>query len=532
MCSKDVSRAGRLCARGTEALYQAILTRRYLVRKVIPLLAMLSVALCTAMVIIVLSVMGGFLQMVRESQKKLLGDVAINVPLTGFGHYEEMIKEIAALPETEAVAPLTEAFGLLKLPDDQVAGIQIMGIEPVSFDAVTGWGGTMYWRPLRPEEVGETDRADLRHPENTDLPVTAEEKDDLLRRMEEDGRTLLASRREPGGVFSKAPGAVLGIEISPYNRRIRMNSYEINKLWMPLNEVTISVIPISQEGGVLDAESRKIPVANEFSAGRYDADSNIVFVPFELLQRMLKLQPKSRVTDRQKSDADGNLMFDEFGNPVMEEEAITGKATRVLIKAKEGVEPVALKEKVQEIYEKYEATYPDDVPMMTSKRVLTWEEQIAEFIAQVQKETALVTTLFSIISLVSVFLVLAIFWTIVQQKTRDVGVLRAVGASKSGVAWLFLRYAAILGVVGVLLGGLIAYVIVTNINPIHEFIGEVTGTYIWDPKAYYFNTLPNRIDPYEATAIMASGILFAVVGAMIPAIRAAFIDPVQALRFE
>ena len=519
---------------GDKRVYQAILTRRYLVGKVIPLLAMFSVALCTAMVIIVLSVMGGFLRMVRDSQKKLLGDVAINAPLTGFGHYEEIADEIASLPDTLAVTPVVEAFGLLKLPDDQVDGIQILGIEPASFDAVTGWAGTMFWRPVSDAEARELDIGDYRHPRNDDLPISRETREALLTKMLEEGRSLSHTETLPDGSTRTSPAAVVGIEISPYNHRQRMNTYTVSytDMWLPLNEVTISVIPISEGGSVLDAESRRLHVANEFTAGRYDADSNFVFVPFDLLQKMLKLHPKMRITDRPQLDSDGMPVHDEFGNPVMQTEPVSGRATRMLIKGKPGVEPAALRDAVKSIYARYRQQFPDDLPPMSDNRVLTWNEQIREFIAQVEKETALVTTLFSIISLVSVFLVLAIFWTIVQQKTRDVGILRAVGASRPGIAWLFLRYAAILGVVGALIGGAIAWLIVTNINPIHEFIGAKTGTYIWDPKAYYFNTLPNTIDPIQACVIMGSGVVFAVIGGLIPALRAAFIDPVKALRFE
>jgi len=143
-----------------------------------------------------------------------------------------------------------------------------------------------------------------------------------------------------------------------------------------------------------------------------------------------------------------------------------------------------------------------------------------------------VTTLFAIISLVSVVLVLSIFWTVVQQKTRDIGILRAVGASRAGITWLFLRYGMILGILGVILGAVLAHLIVWNINPIHEFLGEQFGMVIWDPKIYMFDEVPSVVPRTTALIVMGAGVVFAVLGALIPALRAAMIDPVSALRYE
>jgi lipoprotein-releasing system permease protein len=90
----------------------------------------------------------------------------------------------------------------------------------------------------------------------------------------------------------------------------------------------------------------------------------------------------------------------------------------------------------------------------------------------------------------------------------------------------------ILGVVGSILGAAIAVVIVWNINPIHEFMGRAFHITIWDPKIYYFSEIPHHVNPVSALIFMAGGVVFATLGALVPSIRAAFIDPVNALRYE
>lgn len=504
-------------------MYHALLTRRYLFRRVIPLLAMLSVALCVAMVIIVLSVMGGFLDMVRASTRQLIGDVAVARPIIGFPYYEEMLAEITALPEVACAAPVIETYGLVKMPDGDVISKQILGIETAGFSAVTNFADTLIWKPLSADELKDIDENDYRQPSVRFLDWDADYKRQKLQEFHDDALSL--------GQAGAKEGAILGVEISPYNVRLELGQYTVQhqRYWMPINEITITVIPITQAGAITTAASHKLDVFNEFFVGRYDVDSNMVFVPFGLLQAMLKMGPAKVETGEFERDANGDPVRDEFGDPVPILSDSPGRCTKIIVKATDGTPADALKDTVEQACLTVMARHPREI---RNVYVMTWEQQIERYLGAIRKERALVTTLFSIISTVSIFMVLAIFWTIVQQKTRDIGILRAVGASKLGVAWLFVRFGMALGIVGAILGGILAYIIVWNINPIHTFVGEVTGTYIWDPSVYYFSELPNEVNPVSAAVIMCGGVLFAVLGSLIPGVRAAMIDPVGAIRYE
>src|SRR5205085_10777921 len=123
-------------------------------------------------------------------------------------------------------------------------------------------------------------------------------------------------------------------------------------------------------------------------------------------------------------------------------------------------------------------------------------------------------------------------WAMVSEKTKDIGILRALGASRAGVAWIWLRYGVAIGIVGGLLGGGIAYLIVTNINPIHEWLGRNLNIVIWNPKVYYFTMIPHQVEWGKAIIVMVSGVVASIAGALIPALKAANMDPVKALRFE
>jgi lipoprotein-releasing system permease protein len=73
---------------------------------------------------------------------------------------------------------------------------------------------------------------------------------------------------------------------------------------------------------------------------------------------------------------------------------------------------------------------------------------------------------------------------------------------------------------------------VHNINQLHEWLGKVFGLQMWDPKVYLFDLIPNTIDPKEATIIVVVAIISSVLGALVPALRAARLHPIEALRFE
>ena len=99
------------CLDAFRSMYHALLTNRYLTSRVIPLIAVAAVALCVALVIIVVSVMTGFLNMVRDSGRTLMGDVVISYPVTGIPHYERLIERIEELPEAQAATPVVDSWG-------------------------------------------------------------------------------------------------------------------------------------------------------------------------------------------------------------------------------------------------------------------------------------------------------------------------------------------------------------------------------------------------------------------------------------
>ncbi len=164
--------------------------------------------------------------------------------------------------------------------------------------------------------------------------------------------------------------------------------------------------------------------------------------------------------------------------------------------------------------------------------VSTWRDKQGPLLAAVQMETAVLNVLLFMIIAVAGFGILAIFYMIVVEKTRDIGILKSLGASGRGVMGIFLGYGLSLGIVGAGVGMVLGIVFVTYINEIADLLGRITGQPVFDPSVYYFYKIPTIINPLTVTWICAGAVIIAVLASVLPARRAAALHPVRALRYE
>lgn len=513
-------------------MYQALLTRRYLFSKVMPLLASLAVLLCTAMVLITWSVMGGFLNMLIGTGRVMTGDVTVAWPNSGFPYYQELIERLEKDPAVEAAAPAVEAPGMIHLPDGRNEWVLIRGVDGPSYSRVTQYADILWWKPVSEPFPKDKLKED---PRLHGIDTTS------WNQIYDNGLKL--ERKDPKTGEVK-PAAVMGIEVSGFNWRERTGIYTprvVNKrtpdgklepldMFMPREgSVTLNVLPTDTTGKGVETATQIFPVANEFQSGLFETDSKLVLLKLDALQKMLKLD----AYEPPKPSAEQPVFPTGDNAP---QASIPARVTHVLIKGKgemaRASDAEALKGRVERVYAEFEADHKGKVPDPFSIRIMTWREQNGTFITAVEKETALVLVLFVFMSVTAVLLVLAIFWSMISEKTKDIGILRSLGAGRAGVAWLWVQYGLAIGAVGALLGGAAGYEIVHFINPIHEKMGEWLGIQIWDPRIYYFIVIPNKVDPTRAAQVMVGFTLSCALGALIPAWRAALLHPVKALRFE
>jgi lipoprotein-releasing system permease protein len=162
----------------------------------------------------------------------------------------------------------------------------------------------------------------------------------------------------------------------------------------------------------------------------------------------------------------------------------------------------------------------------------TWRDKQGALLAAVQMERAVLNILLFMIIAVAGFGILAIFFMIVVEKTRDVGILKSLGASSRGIMGIFLGYGLSLGFVGAGVGLTIGLLFVHYINQIRDALEWITGQPVFDPAIYYFYEIPTIIDPFTVSWIVVGALGIAVLASVLPALRAARLHPVEALRYE
>jgi lipoprotein-releasing system permease protein len=165
-------------------------------------------------------------------------------------------------------------------------------------------------------------------------------------------------------------------------------------------------------------------------------------------------------------------------------------------------------------------------------RAATWEDHQGPLLSAIDIERGILNLLLFMIVGVAGFSILAIFTMIVAEKYRDIGILKSLGASNSGVMGIFIWYAVLLGIVGCLAGTAVGLLITDNINGIETFITQQTGKQIFDRSVYYFDKIPTNIETSTVLIVNAGALFVAILSSILPSYRAARLRPIQALRFE
>ena len=181
----------------------------------------------------------------------------------------------------------------------------------------------------------------------------------------------------------------------------------------------------------------------------------------------------------------------------------------------------------EKVVEKLRAIFP-----RMEYRVDTWEGKQGPLLEAINIEKGILNVLLFLIICVAGFGILAIFSMIVTEKTRDIGVMKALGASNRGVMMIFLSYGLLLGLVGAGLGTVLGIALTNNINEVETLLSYITGQKVFSPEVYYFDEIPTQIQPWGIVFLNAGAIAISVFFSVLPALRAAMLHPVRALRYE
>ncbi len=202
-----------------------------------------------------------------------------------------------------------------------------------------------------------------------------------------------------------------------------------------------------------------------------------------------------------------------------------GQATQISVK-------VADPERVTPVTRAIRAALDAQPPPGGPVRVVDWTQSNNSFFAAIQIEQNVMFLILTLIILVAAFNVVSSLIMMVKDKTRDIAVLRTLGAGRGAIMRIFLMCGASVGVTGTLIGTALGVVFCANIERIRLVLQSITGTDLFNPEVYYLEHLPAKLDWREVAQVIVMALVLSLLATLYPSWRAARTDPVEALRHE
>jgi len=164
--------------------------------------------------------------------------------------------------------------------------------------------------------------------------------------------------------------------------------------------------------------------------------------------------------------------------------------------------------------------------------IADWKSMNSALFEALQVERVAMFFALSFMVVVASFNILSSLVMLVRAKTRDIAIMRTMGATRRSLLKIFVTTGTTIGVIGTGTGLLLGSVILFFREQIVSFIAFVTGQQIWDPEVRFLSTLPSRTDPWEVFGIVCLALGMSFLATLYPALKAANTDPVQVLRYE
>lgn len=383
-----------------------------------------SVSLGVALLVVVLSVMGGFGHEIRRMVVDTQGEVQVRSQAY-IEDAKPVLKLVEALDNVEAATPFAEGVAIL-IHEHKPAYPAIQGIDLNRVEKVV---------PLRKY-------------------VRRGSLDDL------DDTSVIMSYQ-----LARSLGVDVGSKVEIYTPLIyeKMNRGEV-------------MLP------------RELTVVGIFQIGHQQLDSSLVLCSLRTMQDLYGLR---------------------------------GAVHGINVRLKEGTDADAAAQRIN-------ASLPHELGLYAR----SWFEINQEFLWVLQFEKNMMMFIILFVVLVASFLTMSLLLVLVVKKTREIGLLAALGATRRQIALCFCVQGLSVGVVGTALGLALGFLVLAYRNDVVLFLNTLSGNADTLARFYQFSNLPSHTDPTDIVIIVVSAIVLSTLAGVIPAFMAARMKPVEALRSE
>jgi lipoprotein-releasing system permease protein len=342
---------------------------------------------------------------------------------------------------------------------------------------------------------------------------------------------LVASNKNVRGVAPFVLGQVLVVTQPPKGQ-----SKLTGAPWVrgvdPARESSVSVLPQNVVAGKFDLSGRGIVVGSQFAENLNLSvgDRISIYSPADI-EKMEK--------QHGKSDEEAVLPDDYTVNGIFDVGYFEYNANIVVTSLENAQDLYNLDDNVHGLMVMLNDPY--QAPQVRQQllsvlgpgyNISTWTEENSGILNALLVEKNVMFYLLFFIVLVAALCILSAQITFVVQKTREIGMLKALGASNLQISGVFLSQSAIIGVLGVISGYGLGMLALTYRNGFLHFMNRLTGFELFPASIYGFGDLPAVIDPHDIAVICGLSFVICILGGVLPAIRAGRLKPVEALRYE
>ena len=162
----------------------------------------------------------------------------------------------------------------------------------------------------------------------------------------------------------------------------------------------------------------------------------------------------------------------------------------------------------------------------------TWIDMNSQYFEAVRLERTVMFFLLFFIVIVAAFGIMNTLITVTVQKTREIGIMKAIGANIWQIVWVFLAQGMVVGLFGTLTGLGLGMTLIRFRNEFSQWLATTLGIEVFPRQVYQFSEIPAEVVPGDVAIICVAAFIICSVAALIPAYFAARLDPVKALRFE